>query len=446
MLPRIDSLRRMLSRVIDDKAEQGHLTEGLTQELAALPDSYDALLAFAQRLSELPLHPDWPYHEPNDLSQIWAACDSTRPVEPIGHLASGEMTARIETAFLSSVCGCILGKPLELGLTLSEIRQAAERVGEWPLDGYVSEQVLEALGRTPHPGNDTTRERIRFVGPDDDINYRVIAMLLLEEHGLDLSQQHVMRSWLLNLPPGWMFGPERIMAAKAVTHSLTHWVDLCDDDLRAWVTILNPGEELCGALIRVDPYAYACPGHPALAAELAWRDASWSHRRSGIYGAMFAAAAISTAFVVSDWHDVFEVALQFVPKESRFHKMAKQALEDVAGAPDWLSAYDAVHGKLSQYGACRIHQECGTMMNTLRFARDVGHGICLQVSQGNDTDSFGATVGSMLGAFHGPDALAHRWLAPFNDTIHTHVAGLQDTSLTSLARRMARLPERVGMA
>ena len=38
---------------------------------------------------------------------------------------------------------------------------------------------------------------------------------------------------------------------------------------------------------------YACPGRPALAAELAWRDASWTHRRTGIYGEMYVAAVIA---------------------------------------------------------------------------------------------------------------------------------------------------------
>jgi hypothetical protein len=48
------------------------------------------------------------------------------------------------------------------------------------------------------------------------------------------------------------------------------------------VAVLNPKDEYCGALIRADAYGYACPGRPALAAELAWRDASLTHRRTGI--------------------------------------------------------------------------------------------------------------------------------------------------------------------
>ena len=39
-----------------------------------------------------------------------------------------------------------------------------------------------------------------------------------------------------------------------------------------------------------------------------------------------------------------------------------------------------------------------------------------QLTQGLDTDSFGATAGSLLGAFFGPGYLAERWLAPSSTT------------------------------
>jgi ADP-ribosylglycohydrolase len=90
-----------------------------------------------------------------------------------------------------------------------------------------------------------------------------------------------------------------------------------------------------------------------------------------------------------------------------------------------------------------VLQEVGTLVNTLRFAEDVGDGFCKQVMQGNDTDSFGATVGSILGAWFGPGHLDERWTEPFQDRIHVALAAFWETSLSALAARMGRLPSMV---
>ena len=79
-------------------------------------------------------------------------------------------------------------------------------------------------------------------------------------------------------------------------------------------------------------------------------------------------------------------------------------------------------------------------MNTVRWAESVGHGICVQVSQGNDTDSYGATAGALLGTWFGPGHLDERWLAPFRDEIRTLLAGWYETSLGATADRIATLP------
>jgi ADP-ribosylglycohydrolase len=87
-----------------------------------------------------------------------------------------------------------------------------------------------------------------------------------------------------------------------------------------------------------------------------------------------------------------------------------------------------------------VLQEVGTLVNTLRFATDVGDGICKQVMQGNDTDSFGATCGSILGAWFGPGHLDERWTAPFQDRIQLAMATTWESSLSALTSRMAALP------
>jgi hypothetical protein len=150
---------------------------------------------------------------------------------------------------------------------------------------------------------------------------------------------------------------------------------------------------------------------------------------------MLVAAAIACAQVMADRLGIFETALQFVPRRSRFYRIVADSLNEVRQAGDWRDGYARIHGKYAPYSHCRVYQQVGTLINTLRFAEDVGDGICIQVMQGNDTDSFGATFG--------PGHLDERWLRPFNDDIHTALAQFYERSLSQLAKRMGQLPARI---
>jgi ADP-ribosylglycohydrolase len=439
VLPSIGVLRRALTQVIVDKEEQGHETTGLPAELAALPDSYDALVAFGDRLADLPLREDWPYVEPTDFAEIQAAADPRRALQPVAPLAA-DAARRAATAFLSAVCGCILGKPLEFDPTLDELRGVLEPLDAWPLRGYVPEAAIQRLRYQQPQWRETVAERIRWVAPDDDINYKVLGLLVLERHGVSFTPDDLHFFWMYTLPVLATFGPERTILLKAGIDSLAESPRRHADE---WVRVLNPFEEWCGALIRIDTYGYALPGYPSLAAELAWRDAGFTHRRTGVYAAMFVAAAIALAPVAAEPLGIFEAALGYVPQRSRFAAAVTDALTEVAAADDWIDGYRRIQRRFPEHTHCRIYQEVGTVINTLRFAEDVGDGIGKQVCQGNDTDSFGATAGSILGAWFGPDGLEQRWLEPFRDRIHLALANVYESSLSALAERVGALPARL---
>ena len=447
MLPDLDFLRRRLVKVLDDLAHQGHDVQALQEELRKADDSYDAFAEIAAKAPDAPMREDWPYVEPDGLEEIRRECDPDRPAGWMADMDPEDAARRAKAAFLGAVAGCVLGKPLEIMPTLEEIRDAAEQVGEWPLDDYISEEMLEALGRRHASWPSTCRGRIEYVAPDDDIRYTVLGMLLVEEHGTQFTRRDVMNLWIRQLPPVCAWGPERTMLARAGTW-FAEGNREDEPPFEEWVRTWNPHSELCGATIRADAFGYAAAGNPALAAEMAWRDAGWTHRRTGIYGEMFVAAAIAAAFVADEFvaDDPLQpcrVALQFVPQRSRFHKIVSDCLRMVEGASDWLEGYEKIHAAYGEYGHCQVYQECGTLINTMRFAEDVGHGICIQVAQGNDTDCFGEIAGSLLGAYLGPGHLEERWLEPFNDEIRTGLASFYDRSLSSVADRMADLPRKV---
>jgi ADP-ribosylglycohydrolase len=436
MLPDYEKFRRSLERIVDDKTEQGHVTDGLRQRLRDIPDDYEALNAFGLDLTHLPMRADWKFEEPSDLAGIQALADwptDSALVDP------DDADQRVQAGFLGRVSGCVLGKPIEIMKTMSELRAGFEAIGEWPIDDYISERLQGVAGfeRLHGHWDVSVRERLTKVPADDDLCYTIIGMLVLEESGPAFTQRDLLEIWADTLPIRWAHGPERTTLAKLERALTGPFLD--DIDTGTLADSFNPGEELCGAMIRADAYGYASPGMPARAAELAWRDAHLTHRRTGIYGSMFAAAAIAAAFVESDPLALVETALRVVPPTSRFHRIVSDSLNEVAAARSWEDAYSRIHGKYSEYIHCQVFQETGTLINTLRFAESTGHGICLQVMQGNDTDSYGATVGSVLGIRFGADGLDPRWLRPFNNRITTQVAGFDEYDLEALARRMGNL-------
>lgn len=443
MLPDISALRRCLKDSIATFRAEGHDVEGMHKALAEVPDSYDAMLRFGRELAATPMRGDWRYVEPCEPEAIWKECDPDRPQAPLAQIAPEDAAVKIEAAFLASVCGCILGKPIEVQPTLADIREALEARGEWPLRDYISRDLL-FRGKPRFHGDSwhTWRETIAYAAPDDDINYTILGMLNLEAHGVEFTPGNLRDLWLKHQSIAMTWGPERaIMARSGIRHWDSQFTDGSPEtDFHEWTHVFNPTGELCGALIRADAYGYACPGDPALAAELARRDASLTHRRTGVYSAMFVAAAIATAFVERDPLRIFEIALQCVPRRSRFYRIVADSLEEVRAASDWLDGYHRIHGKYKEFSHCQVYQECGTLINTVRFAESVDDGFCKQVSQGNDTDSFGATSGSILGAWFGPGHMAERWLQPFNDEIRTGLNFFYERSLSTLARRMGQLP------
>ncbi len=445
MLPPLGQLRAQLRLVLSDKADQGHDLAGMEDALASLPDSYDAFVAFSDRIGHLPLRDDWPWDEPVELDAWREACRGGRTAAKAAPAADEPVPAadeavRIETAFLARAAGCVLGKPFEFDPDLAEIEASLEPVGEWPLADYVSEAGVARLRHRIPQWSETARERIRWVAPDDDLNYTLLGMIVLERHGAAFTIEQLRDRWLLHLPIAVTFGPERTMLVRAGSHSLDGG---SPEGVARWAMVLNPRDEWCGALIRVDAYGYACPGDPELATELAWRDASFTHRRTGVYAAVFVAAALALAPVCDDPMEMFDGALAFVPPRSRFAAAVADAMTDVASASDWRDGYERVHRRWPEHRHCRIYQEVGTLVNTLRFATDPGDAICKQVMQGNDTDSYGATAGSLAGLFFGPGSLEPRWVAPFQDELRTALALFNQRSLQAVATRMGRLPARL---
>ena len=247
---------------------------------------------------------------------------------------------------------------------------------------------------------------------------------------MDLQPEHVADAWLTYLPYNQVYTAER-----ATYRNLLRGIPA-----PTAATVDNPYREGIGALIRGDAFGWVYPGRPRAAAVLAYRDASLSHVANGIYGEMSSAALISGAFVASDPRDAIVRSLGHVPARSRL----AAAIRDVLSARDAGLTWDDALARIQEgYGHYSwVHTvnnaaviTCGLLWGDGDPARSIG----LTVQAGWDTDSNGATVGSVVGVLAGTAGLPPHLIEPIEDRTRSALFGFDNSRISELAERTATL-------
>jgi ADP-ribosylglycohydrolase len=263
---------------------------------------------------------------------------------------------------------------------------------------------------------------------DDDLDYPLLNLLLLQRHGKGFTTADVARLWLDELPAGRAFTAERVAYRNL----------LLGIEPPRTARHRNPFREWIGALIRADVHGWTNPGDPAAAAEQAHRDATLTHTANGVHAAMFAAAVIAAA--TSGAHDVhacLATGLTVVPPGSRLARAVRHAIELAAVHEDFDTVVDELHAAHSA-----TYHWVHAVPNTALIAAALTHAngdftgsVCRAVSGGWDTDSNGATAGSVAGALAGsPAALPERWTAPLKNRLATSIGDFDGSGFDALAR------------
>ncbi|MQY33157.1 hypothetical protein SRB17_11170 [Streptomyces sp. RB17] len=391
------------------------LAEDLLDELADLPSGLS-------------------HDEPTNLARIKALCpDWPDPPAPASetHTRSAPTREALEAAWLGRAIGCLLGKPVEK-LPLDGIRALAQAAGNWPLTTYFTARGVPQDLLAAHPWNrrsaaTSLAENIDGMPEDDDLDYPLLNLLLLRRHGKAFSTVDVARLWLDELPPGRTFTAERVAYRNLLSgieppHTARH---------------RNPFREWIGALIRADVHGWTNPGDPGAAAEQAYRDAVLTHTANGVYAAMFTAAVIATAATGDhDVHSCLRTGRRVIPPRSRLARAIDDAVRLAESHEDFDDVVDALHARYVP-----AHHWVHAIPNTALLTAALTHAdgdftgsVCRAVSGGLDTDSNGATAGSVAGLLAGdPAALPDRWRAPLKNRLATTVADLDGTGFDTLA-------------
>ena len=348
---------------------------------------------------------------------------------------------RIRGAWQGRISGCQLGKPVE-ALSMQRGRAALtdylRKADALPLRDYVPlvEGTLVArLGRR------SCRGQLQRSEPDDDINYSVLALMMLERHGTELSTAEVARAWLRLLPAGMTFTAERAAYRTLLERTEPGFVFGAAPGFDLAECAQNEYSDWIGAQIRADVYGWVCPGRPGLAAELARRDASLSHRGDGVHGAAFVAALGAAIPGAPDLEGAVALAAAEIPSASG----AAEAVElgrSLVGAPDAVERLHARYAELSPVHT--LNNLALVVWALLSGVDDYSTAVGDVVAAGWDTDCDGATVGGLWGLTGRP--IPSHWTGPWQGRIAVTLAGVSELGLEDLVERTAAVAEQIAGA
>jgi hypothetical protein len=388
----------------------------------------------------LPVQKGHLFHEPNRLEEIQtlrplSALKWATPVQPPDDAV---MYDKLYGAWLARCAGCLLGQPIE-GWRRDRILGLLRDTGNYPVSRFISSDIGDPLRKKYGVSDDgqvygsskrNWINNVSFMPEDDDTNYTLLGLKILETYGFAFTPEDVAEAWLMNLPLLHVCTAERV-AYRNLCNSIP------PPDSASYRNVYR---EWIGAQIRADFHGYATPGNPALGAELAWRDGVVSHVRNGLYGEMLVAAMLSAAAVLADIREVLDAGLSQIPAESRLSLAIRDLLSwKEVGGLSWEAVLDRIH---ERYDEANSHDWCHTISNALvvctalLYGRlDLGTTLGIAIAGALDTDCNAATAGSVVGMMVGASQLPSSWTAPLCDTLKSGVDGFGMVKISDMARR-----------
>ncbi|MCI9277228.1 MAG: ADP-ribosylglycohydrolase family protein [Lachnospiraceae bacterium] len=338
---------------------------------------------------------------------------------------------KIHGAWMGRICGCLLGKTVE-GIRTDELIPLLEQSGNYPMHRYIESGDVTPYMRENYRFFKERQQvffadQVSFMPFDDDMNYVVMAQKLIEKYGRSFTPYDMSQEWLRLQPMTSYF------TAEAVAYR-NFSLGIQPPDSAVYQ---NPFREWIGAQIRGDYFGYINPGNPQAAAELAWRDASISHVKNGIYGEMFVAAMLAEAAVKEDLEEIIRGGMAQIPQTSRLYEHLEKVIGWYNSGISEKECFDRIHEEWDEhtlYGWCHTISNAMIVAASLLYGRgDYGKSICLAVQTGFDTDCNGATVGSVLGIRGGALSIPEEWTRPIHETLETTIFGMDKAAVKDLA-------------
>ena len=139
-----------------------------------------------------------------------------------------------------------------------------------------------------------------------------------------------------------------------------------------------------------------------------------------------------------------EMSLDVVPVRSRLAEAVQTVRTLHAHGTTWDDALSVIQDRYGHYSWVHTVNNAAIITAGLLWGEDdFSIAIGTTVQGGWDTDSNGATVGSVMGALHGAAALPEHFIQPLHDRTRSAVFGYDHSRISDLAARTVALAERL---
>lgn len=432
-----------LSVEIRQSTDEGRDISSLTEkadQILAMPDGEEKEQLAADmivRMEQSPIRKDFSYEEPETYEAIIASL--TEQPEDLPLLPREALAEKLTGAWTGRACGCLLGIPVE-SWPRKKIHDYLAESEQFPLTQYMTSKVdpsvrekFSIVDQDPETPYDRLMKcwinNMQELPVDDDMNYTVLSLRVLERCGKNFTSEDVAESWLYGFPALHACTAERI-AYRNLLHRI---MPPCSG------TYQNPYREWIGAQIRVDFYGYINPGNPRTAALMAYKDACVAQSKNGIYAAMMVAAMVAIAAVRSEGRFIITEALKQIPPKSRLHESVVALLSDYDSGMSFEQMIDRIHQQYNEYDN---YDWCLAIPNLLviaavllHYGTDYSQAICQAVLSGFDTDCNAATVGSILGYAQGIHGIDSSWIQPIRQIFNSSIYCYEKIAIPELVNR-----------
>lgn len=285
-------------------------------------------------------------------------------------------------------------------------------------------------GETGHVEFDESQLIPAKIPPNDDLDFPVMWLSVLEQKGPWLRSTDLADAWMEYCWYPWAaYGMFRKNYRLGLQPPFTGQVDN-----EAWGSGI-------AAVTRSEIWGYVAPGNPMLAADYAMKDGTLDHADQSAGAEQMFAAMAADAFSEKHVRNIVEKHLHFLPKDSAIRLTTEAAIR----AFDKNLTLEEARQRVLLLGGTpeatdAIVNVPFTVLGLLYGKGDLWQTLLACLKLGYDTDSTCATAGALVGQVLGYKAIP----APLRETIRdTVVAGIMlqrdEMLITSLARDTARM-------